>query len=99
MDSYSESRFRSNINNALEAVKRVLENNRAPQIASPDIEHRYEGCLRNFRTNEIDKYLLAELLANTALAAQVNCLEYFGLSPKNIDQILEWGQSRSGVFE
>jgi hypothetical protein len=39
--------------------------------------------------------LVVELLANTALAAQVNCLEHLGLSSKNIEQILKWGQNRS----
>lgn len=45
----------------------------------------------------LDKYLLVELLCNTALTAQVNCLEFIGLNKSNIDTILKWGENRSGI--
>jgi hypothetical protein len=102
MDSYSEQRFRSTIDNALQRVRTVLENNRSPQIPA-NVSHTYEGTqfvvpYLFFSLTTSDKYLLAELLTNTALGAQVNSFEFLGLTAKNIDQILEWGQNRTGVI-
>jgi hypothetical protein len=48
--------------------------------------------------NYIDKYHLASVLTNTALAAQLNCLEFLGFTANNIEKILfDWGRNRTGT--
>ena len=54
------------------------------QAILEEIQHKYE-----------DKYFLAETLTNTALAAQVNVLEMFGINPKTLKQLKEWSEDRS----
>ena len=83
MNSYSESRFRSQVDSALKSVRTVLENTRRPQYPA-DVPHQYD-----------DKYSLAEFVTNTALASQLNCLEALGLEEKGLRQLLKWAQTRS----
>ena len=42
-----------------------------------------------------DKYLLAEFLTNTCLAAELNCLELLGLDAAKLKQLRAWAADRS----
>jgi hypothetical protein len=66
--------------------KTVLANNKNPTYPS-DVPHVYD-----------DKYLLAEFLTNTALAAELNTLELLGLNAKGLKQLKEWSDKRSITF-
>ena len=82
-DSWSDSRFRSQVNAALERVRKVLDTNRAPTF--PDaVHHKY-----------VDKFLLAQFMTNTALAAHLNCLEHLGLNAASLKKLKEWSGRRS----
>jgi len=81
--SMDDTQIRQQIAKALQSVERILANNRVPQIAS-DVSHTYD-----------DKFLLAEFLTNTSIAAQLNALEALGLNSKALQTMLEWVQSRS----
>src|SRR2546421_566387 len=83
LKSFDESRFRSQVDNALKKVKTILDVNREP-ILPADLHHQY-----------IDKYGLAEYLTNTSIAATLNALELMGLSEKTLKQIKEWSKQRS----
>ena len=61
---------------AVEAVKRVLGNNKHPQLAL-DIPHSYQ-----------DKFFLAEYLTRSAIASILNSLSNFGLKSESYQQIL-----------
>eukprot|EP01124_Arcella_intermedia_P006206 TRINITY_DN13647_c0_g1_i7.p1 TRINITY_DN13647_c0_g1~~TRINITY_DN13647_c0_g1_i7.p1 ORF type:complete len:132 (+),score=27.76 TRINITY_DN13647_c0_g1_i7:59-454(+) len=64
----STEEFKGKVGKALEEVRRILEVERCPLVPG-EVEHTYE-----------DKYLLAELLVRTALAAQGNALEAVGMT-------------------
>lgn len=83
LSSYDENSFRARVNAALEKVKTILDNTRTPQWAA-DVAHEYE-----------DKYLLAELLVNSAINAQIAALDALGLTEKHYTQVKEWAKSRS----
>lgn len=83
MHSYNEHRFKSQVNNALAAVRKILHVSRHPTYAA-EVFHRYD-----------DKYMLVEFLTNAALAAQVNCLELLGLTPDALDTLQKWANDRS----
>lgn len=83
MDSFSEYRFRAQVDAALAAIRTVLDTTRNPQYPA-DVAHAYT-----------DKYLLAEFLTNTALAADLNVLEAAGLSAAQLARLKEWSASRS----
>jgi hypothetical protein len=80
--SYSEYAFRQTLNRALEKVKTVLENTKYPQHAA-DVPHTYN-----------DKYLLAEFLTNTSIAAVLNVLETVGLSVEGVSKLVEWSKAQ-----
>ena len=75
--------FRSKVSESLVEVKKILDVTRKPSFA-PDVQHQYE-----------DKYLLAEMLVNVGVAAQMNCLEALGLKGEDTAKLLEWAASRS----
>lgn len=81
--SFDENAFRARVNAALEKVKTILDNTRTPQWAA-DVPHEYE-----------DKYLLAELLVNSAINAQIVALDGLGLTEKHYTQVKEWAKNRS----
>lgn len=82
-DSYEESRFQRQVDSALDKARTLLANTRQPNY--PDqVFHKYE-----------DKYVLVDLLTNTALAAEVNCLELIGVSTKHLQTLREWAKDRS----
>lgn len=59
---YDEYKFKQRVNKALEQIKTILDNTRAPQYAT-EVHHEYE-----------DKYILSEFLANSTIAAHINNL-------------------------
>ena len=56
------------VNDALDAIKRVLEAERDPRIAE-EVDHDYQN-----------KYDFVNLLTNMTVIAQMNCLERLGLT-------------------
>jgi hypothetical protein len=56
--SYDEARFRHQVDRAVQAIRLVLDNTKAPQYPE-DVPHTYE-----------DKYYMVELLTNTAVASE-----------------------------
>ena len=85
MSQYSEMEFRRTMDQALEKVKTVLENTKHPRAAK-DVQHTYN-----------DKYLLAEFLTNTYIAAVLNVLETVGLSVEGVRQLVEWSKGKKSV--
>ncbi len=81
--SYNEGRFRTQVDAALTRVKRILDNTRDPQYPA-DVSHKYE-----------DKYMLANFLTNTTLAAQLTCLELLGLTSEQVVQLKQWSAKRT----
>lgn len=77
---YYEAQFKQQLEDALQVVETVLENTRNPQLPA-DVSHQYD-----------DKYLLAEYLTNTALAAQLQCLAYFGVT--DLNTLKEWAKEK-----
>jgi hypothetical protein len=59
MQAVDELQFAKQISKALSAARRVLATNKAPTSSLEAVNHTYE-----------DKYILAELLTNSALASQ-----------------------------
>ena len=80
---FTTSRFQSKVDAALSRIRTVLDNTRNPNVSS-EVPHSYN-----------DKYLLAEFLANSSLAAQVNILEVLGVTSENFRKLKEWAQTRS----
>ncbi|MCC7537080.1 MAG: hypothetical protein IT379_12740 [Deltaproteobacteria bacterium] len=83
MQRYEDSEFRARVDAAMTRVRAVLDATRNPQHPA-DVPHRYD-----------DKYLLADFLARTSMAAMVQCLEVIGLSAEALAQLREWAKSRS----
>lgn len=83
MQAFNEVRFRARVDAALNKVRTILETSRAPQYPA-DVPHEYE-----------DKYLLAESLTNSSIAALLSFFESIGLTEKQFTQLKEWSKSRS----
>lgn len=58
----------------------ILRNPQLPEL----VPHKYD-----------DKYFLAEFLTNTALAAEMNCLESLGLGLTGLKALKEWSKQRA----
>eukprot|EP00980_Cylindrotheca_fusiformis_P021749 scaffold8569_cov139-Cylindrotheca_fusiformis.AAC.19 len=72
---FNEQVFRSDVAKALNGIERILEVYRHPQLAE-DVDHEY-----------INKYELANHLVNTAIIAQMNCLERMGLTSEVLKEM------------
>uniref|UniRef100_A0A7S4HH76 Uncharacterized protein n=1 Tax=Vannella robusta TaxID=1487602 RepID=A0A7S4HH76_9EUKA len=83
VQQFNEARFKQQVSAALTSIRTVLDNTRNPAVAS-EVPHSYT-----------DKYLLAEFLANSSLAAQLNCLECLGVTPEILKKLKEWSTPRS----
>lgn len=82
-DSFEESRFQRQVDAALDKVRTILHTSREPNY--PDkVFHNYD-----------DKYMLVDFLTNTALAAEVNCLELIGVDSKALQTLRGWSKERS----
>lgn len=83
MQNFDEYRFKQQVDSALQRIRTILANTRAPQYPA-DVQHRYD-----------DKYGLAEFLTNTSIAAQINCLDILGANEKHLQTMKQWAQNRS----
>src|SRR5262245_15138244 len=83
MRAYNESELRSKVDAALLRVRTILENTRNPQYAD-DVPHVYD-----------DKYLLAEFLGRTTVAALLQSLATIGLAPPKLAKLRAWAETRS----
>ena len=83
--AYNEYDFRRTLERALEKVRTILETTKHPEQAK-EVAHTYD-----------DKYLLAEFLTNTAIAALLNVLETVGLSVKGVGKLVEWSKGKRAV--
>jgi hypothetical protein len=83
MQSYDEARFRAGVEGAMRAVRTILDNTKNPQYPA-DVPHRYN-----------DKYLLAEFLTRTGVAAVFQALQTAGLSADNLPQLIGWAKNRT----
>lgn len=100
---FDEDRFRAQVDAALEQSRKVLDNTKVRQCAfffSPSLNpqraaHQNPTYAADVPHKYDDKYLLSEFLCNTALAAQLNCLELLGLDAKKLQTIKEWSATRS----
>jgi hypothetical protein len=70
MNRFDEQKFRSRLSKATEEVKKILDITRNPQ-APESVAHNYD-----------DKYFLAELLTNSAIAGALSALEAVGVEAK-----------------
>lgn len=87
MLAYTEQDFSRKIELAQQAVKKVLANNRNPQLPS-NVSHQY-----------VDKFDLANFLTNAALASQLNSLAKLGLTTELLTQLKTWqSENRSVTF-
>jgi len=77
--SFDAEEFRSQVDSALVSVKRILDTTRNPCLSSPDQDHDYN-----------DKYALATILTNTALAAFRNILEVLGVTNDHLETMAQW---------
>jgi len=84
MNNFNEDAFRAKVNQAVEKVKTILDNSKLPQYAATDVKHEYD-----------DKYILAEFMTTTAVAATLNVLSNLGCSTKTLDKLREWNKTRS----
>uniref|UniRef100_A0A6B2KXG2 Uncharacterized protein n=1 Tax=Arcella intermedia TaxID=1963864 RepID=A0A6B2KXG2_9EUKA len=85
MSNFDEERFKRQVNAALVKIKTILDNNRQPTYPA-DVPHKYD-----------DKYHLADFITNTAIAAQLNCLEALGLDEKKLRILLKWVTQKRSV--
>src|SRR3990167_362268 len=82
---YNESRFKTQVAEATESIKRILPQGRKLKYIG-EVDHTYA-----------DKFLLAEYLANSTLAALLNCFEQLGINEENLKKIQEWVKSNKTV--
>ena len=87
MNTFNEVRFKLRVEEAMRQVKTVLDNEKSPHLAE-DVPHEYQ-----------DKYLLAEFLTNTAIAAHVNVLDILGLTSEKLTQLKAWSKTRSVTLQ
>jgi hypothetical protein len=83
MESFNETRFRQQVDAALQRVRRLLDNTRHPTYAA-DVSHRYD-----------DKYVLAELVVRTGTAAAIQCLETMGLTREMLEKCAAFSKDKS----
>ena len=83
MDGFDEQTFRNQVYQAISDVKKILDNARVPEIPE-SVSHKYD-----------DKYLLAEFLTNTSMAATLNCFDLLGISPDLLNKFKEWSKTRT----
>src|SRR5689334_19985422 len=83
MNSYSEARFKQQVESALKSVQTILHNTRQPAFPS-NVFHKYD-----------DKYNMVTGLTNATLASHLNCLEMLGATKEIVSTLQEWGKQRS----
>ncbi len=83
MPSYDERAFSERIEAARKHIRTVLDHTRNPQRPA-DVPHRYD-----------DKFLLAEFVTRTAIAALVQALEAIGLTAAQAADLRAWAKTRA----
>lgn len=83
MPSYDERAFTERIEAARKHIRTVLDHTRNPQRPA-DVPHRYD-----------DKFLLAEFVTRTAVAAVVQALEAIGLTAAQAAELRAWAKTRA----
>jgi hypothetical protein len=83
MPSYDERAFTERIEAARKHIRTVLDHTRNPQRPA-DVPHRYD-----------DKFLLAEFVTRTAVAALVQALEAIGLTAAQAAELRAWAKTRA----
>eukprot|EP00658_Telonema_sp_P-2_P009552 TRINITY_DN13566_c0_g1_i4.p1 TRINITY_DN13566_c0_g1~~TRINITY_DN13566_c0_g1_i4.p1 ORF type:complete len:521 (+),score=108.87 TRINITY_DN13566_c0_g1_i4:147-1709(+) len=77
------SNMNQRLEEASELIRRVLDTTKHPNLCE-NVSHTYS-----------DKYLLAELLTNTAIASQINCLSELGMTSDALATLVGWAQDRA----
>ena len=80
---FNAGEFQARMRKALESVATILDVTRSPKQLS-DLSHTYD-----------DKYLMAEFVTNTAIAAFFNVLEAIGVNADALCKMWDWSGSRS----
>ncbi|KAJ3390821.1 hypothetical protein HDU92_000287, partial [Lobulomyces angularis] len=75
------SYFGSKLEEAVNEVQKILDTTRNPKLPS-EVIHKYE-----------DKFLLAEFITNSALAAQLNVLRHLNFNDENLKKMKKWSDS------
>ena len=75
--SFEEEKFRAQVDKALKTVLTILDTTRTPRYAE-EKDHVYE-----------DKFALADIMTNTAVASYINVLERFGLDDAKLRQLCQ----------
>jgi len=81
MDDFHEAKTRMKMENAMQAVSRIIEANKTLYPAE-DVHHQYQ-----------DKFFLSEFLTNQAAASQINCLSLLGLDSEKLKKLVSWGKT------
>jgi hypothetical protein len=74
------------VEKALKEVKKILDTTKNPRVVDADMEHTYN-----------DKFLLAESITNTSLAAFRSSLVSLGVTKEHWDQWRAWTQNNKTV--
>lgn len=82
---FDEHGFRRKVDSALASVRRVLDATRNPEYPT-EVDHAYS-----------DKYGIAEVATNQALAAIVNTLEATGATGAKLEQMRAWAADGKAV--
>jgi hypothetical protein len=88
MEPFDEQRFRDQVNAALAKVRTVLETNRRPVLAAPEVSHSYD-----------DKYLLAEYLTVSSIAGVLNLFSLLGITTEQYQTLVSWAQTRTVTLD
>lgn len=83
MATWNEAEFSSKVDAALQRARLVLENNKRPQLPH-GASHTY-----------LDKYVLAEFVTQTFVAAVMQTLDAVGVSAGSFAKMKDWSKSRS----
>jgi hypothetical protein len=80
---FSPVRFQRQVEKSLAVVKKLLQTTRNPQCAD-NVQHSYN-----------DKFSLAEMLSNSAIASCFSLLETLGFTGAQIKQMITWSKERT----
>ena len=84
---FDEASFNEAVNNTLSEMRLILQNEKERKTANL-VGHAYD-----------DKYLLAELLVNSAVAGTANLLSFFGVDDAHLAKLQGWAKSKIHVLE
>ena len=104
MDESGLQLFGDQLSASLEAVRRVLHNERYlsvwyKQKNLPNPLKRKPQVLEHVDHKYDDKFALVALMTNMTLASLLNCLEMLGLDGTNLETACSWSQRHSVTLE